>query len=875
MIATMDYESYSEAGYEFDPALGRFVPIQKGRPGIKGINAAVYAEHPSTRVINLAYDLEDGKGERLWIPGMGVPRDLFDYIAADGLMEAHNSAFEFYIWLHVCNKRMGWPAFPLAQFRCSASKARAWSLPGALGKLSEVLDSDQKKDKRGEKLIQLLSIPKKPTKACAELFRSREKHPELYGEMYRYGIQDIVSEKSISAMLPDLHPTELKLWMLDQRINTGGVAIDTQGLADCIEVFRQAEIRYTDELKQITGGDVQTVGEMTKRSAGDKWMIAQGVELPSLDKKGVEAALERDDLSPAVHRALEIRQIIGSASVKKLFAIDRTVSYDGRLRDLFIFCGAGRTGRWSGSGSQPQNLKNSGPDCVRCGVCGHVWATESTACPLCNCNTITQNTLEWGNTTTEAALETMATQDLNVVEAQWGDVVDVIASCMRGLFVAAPGKDLICSDYSAIEAVVLAAMAGEEWRLEVFRTHGKIYETSASKITGIPLAEILEHKERTGRHHPVRKKIGKIAELGCFGPNTPVLTDSGWKRMIEISTWDRVHDGLEFVGHDGVVDRGVKDTINLYGPAVTPDHKFYVGGGTWATADRLKRAPYILKRTLGSAWRVLTPNGPKAPNAGEGPMQVYDILNCGPMSRFVILTDRGPMIAHNSGYGGWINAWKNFGAGDIMTDDEIKHNILKWRDESPAIVEMWGGQWRKTPGKWQFTPELYGTEGAVISALQQPGECFQCGGVSWGHDTHDDVLYGLLPSGRRLSYHQPRLTLGTDPRRLEVLKISFMGWNSNAMMGPVGWHRMETYGSRMVENFTQGTARDILRDAMLRLDAARYPPVLHVHDEVICEVPKDFGSVEELERIMVVREPWFKDWPIRAAGGWRGHRYRK
>jgi len=738
----MDFETYSEAGYEFDPALGRFVPLQKGKPGIKGINAAVYAEHPSTQIINLAYDLADGRGECLWLPGMGLPQDLFGHIAAGGLIEAHNSGFEFYIWHHVCHKCLGWPPLPLNQLRCSASKARAWSLPGALGKLSEVLNPTEKKDKRGTQLIQLLSIPKKPTKKCQELRRTREKYPELYEEMYRYGIQDVVSEKSISAMIPELHPRELELWKLDQRINTQGVAIDTEGLANCIEIFRQAEQKYTEELKQITGGAVNSVGEMTKNSAGDKWVISQGVTLPSLDKKGVKAAMERTDLPPTVYRALEIRQVIGSASVKKLFAIDRCVSNDGRLRDLFVFCGALRTQRWAGAGSQPQNMKNSGPDCRQCGSCGHIWAPGPEDCPQCGSIPHAHTDLEWGNTTTEAALKTIATQDLEAVEAQWGNAVDIIASCMRGLFVAAPGHDLICSDYSAIEAVVLAAMAGEEWRLEVFRTHGKIYETSASKITGVPLDEILEHKERTGKHHPLRKTIGKPNEL-------------------------------------------------------------------------------------------------------------------------------------SNGYGGWINAAKNFGADKYSTDEEIRANILKWREDSPSIVEMWGGQWRKVPGRWQFTPELYGTEGAVVSALQQPGKCFQYAGVSWGHDRRDDVLYGLLPSGRRLSYHQPRLTLGMDPRKLQVQKITFMGWNSNPVMGRVGWSRMETYGSRIVENIVQATSRDILRDAMLRLNAAGYSPVLHVHDEVICEVPEGFGSVEEFERLMMIREPWFADWPIRAAGGWRGKRYRK
>jgi DNA polymerase len=740
-IATMDFETYSEAGYRFDPASGRFVPIQKGKPGIKGINAAVYSEHPSTEVISLAYELPDGKYERLWIPGMGPPQDLFNSIAAGGLVEAHNSGFEYYIWANVCYSRMGWPPLPLRQLRCSAAKARASALPGALGKLSEVLNPAEKKNKRGKKLIQLLSIPKKPAKKDPTLRRTREAYPELYAEMYQYNIQDIVSEKAVSSMVPELPPRELDLWLLDQRINTRGVAIDIVGLKNCIAVFKQAESRYTEELKRITGGMVSSIGEMTKNSAGDKWMITQGVGLSSLDKEHVGAALERDDLPPAVHRALEIRQIIGSASVKKLFAIERMVSRDGRLRDLFSFCGASRTGRWSGSGSQPQNLKNSGPDCVRCDRCGYQ-QIEQDNCFNCGMpKNHNGDLLEWGNTTTKTALVTMATQDLDLVEAQWGNAVDTIASCMRGLFVAAHRYDLICSDYSAIEARVLAAVAGEEWRMEVFRTHGKIYEASASKLSGVPLKEILDHKIRTGKHHPLRKK-GKVNELA-------------------------------------------------------------------------------------------------------------------------------------NGYSGWINASKAFGADKYSTDDEIKQNILKWREESPAIVELWGGQWRKTPGKWEFTPGLYGIEGAAIMALQNPGKCFGYNGISYGHDPIKDALYCLLPSGRKLTYHQPRLTRGIDPRKLEVWNITFMGWNSSALQGPVGWHRRGTYGGRLVENLIQAISRDILRDAMLRLDAAGYPPVLHVHDEVICEVPEGFGSVEEFERIMMAREPWFADWPIKAAGGWRGKRYRK
>jgi len=509
---------------------------------------------------------------------------------------------------------------------------------------------------------------------------------------------------------------------------------------NCLEIFRQAEKKYTDELIHITGGAVKSVGEMTKRSAGDKWLQTRGVDMPSLAKDFIDDILSEPCLvqDPAAKRALEIRQLIGGASIKKLFAMERTLSSDGRIRELFIYCGAERTGRFAGRGAQPQNLKNSGPDCKAC-PCGHT-GIKFEYCPACG-NSVDLEDLEWGNTTTQAALDAIATRSLPVVESGWGEVVDVVASCLRGLFVAAPGHDLICSDYSAIEAVVIACLAGEQWRIDVFNTHGKIYEASASQASGIPLETILAHKTETGKHHPLRKK-GKVRELA-------------------------------------------------------------------------------------------------------------------------------------GGYGGWIGAWKNFGAEKYMSDDEIKRDILSWREESPNIVEFWGGQWRKQPGVWRFDQEFYGLEGAAVQSLLYPGQCFAYRDITYGHDLKDDVLYCRLPSGRKLAYHQPRLTVGTDPRGLQVYKINFMGWNSDSSKGPVGWMNIETYSGKLAENCTQAVARDILVAAMLRVEAAGYPIVLHVHDEIIAEVPKGFGNIEEFERLMMVREPWFADWPIKAAGGWRGDRYRK
>ena len=213
-----------------------------------------------------------------------------------------------------------------------------------------------------------------------------------------------------------------------------------------------------------------------------------------------------------------------------------------------------------------------------------------------------------------------------------------------------------------------------------------------------------------------------------------------------------------------------------------------------------------------------------------------------------------------------------------MSDEEIKQNILAWRAASPAIVELWGGQERNWP------PERFGCDGAAVNAVQYPGTWFHVmrldrtySGVSFvGHDTDSNgagILYCRLPSGRMLTYHRPRLA--PSERRAGTLSLSYEGQNTNPTNGPVGWIRMDTYGPRLVENIVQATARDILRRATIALEAAGYPIVLHVYDEIVAEVPEGVGSIEDFERIMSTMPEFAADWPVRAKGGWRGKRYRK
>ena len=498
VLPDIDFETYSEAGYVWDAATQRWVCLPRASQGKKGLSvvgSARYAEHPSTKVLCVAYDLKDGRGKRLWRPGDPPPVDLWLHVLSGGLLEAWNVGFERQIWEHVCTARMGWPPVLRHQWRCAMAKARAHALPGALAEAGDVLATDVRKDKRGKQLLDRYSVPRQPTKANAAL-RNLPVDPTLYD----YCLGDIATEAEISSRTPDLPPGELDYWQVDQEINARGVATDMVAVRECIAVVERVLADAERELVQITDGAVPAVSMIARMQA---WLHTRGVHLDSLDEEGVTAALA-GDLPPFARRVLEIRAAAGSSSVKKLFAMANQVCADGRLRGLFSYHAA-RTGRSTGNGPQPTNLPNHGPSVARCAGCGRHSGLSCDRCPWCGHNG--RETVEWSPGAVADALAVMP-----AVEHFFGSPLPVVSGCLRGLFVAAPGHDLICSDYSAIEAVVLAELAGEGWRQEVFRTHGKIYEASASKITGIPLEEILDYRKRTGSHHPIRK-LGKVAEL--------------------------------------------------------------------------------------------------------------------------------------------------------------------------------------------------------------------------------------------------------------------------------------------------------------------------------------------------------------------------
>jgi DNA polymerase len=733
VIADFDFETFSLAGYTWNSSKGYYDKLPGAREkSLPAVGAAVYAEHPDTEVLSLAYDLKDGKGRRLWRPGIDPkPLDLFKHLMLGNLIEAWNVSFERLIWENVCVRLYNFPTIHPKQLRCAMAKARAHALPGRLAAAGSVLKITNQKDKEGVRLLNKFSIPRKPTKHNATLRTLLTDDPVDAEALYRYNLRDIQAEAEISSLIPDLSPDELEFWQCDQEINHRGVAIDTTTLANAASIIQQAHKKYTQEIHSITGGQAKA-SEVKKLKA---WLMEYGVHVPNLKEETVNEILSIDTLKPEVRRVLEIRQALSSASVKKVYSMINQCTKSGRLKNLLLYHGA-RTGRVTGTGPQPQNLPRSGPDITQCPNCKKYLSLTLNNCPWCGgIPPVISAKAEWCPEAVEQAIETINTGSLACVEYHWTDALETISGCLRGMFVAAPGHDLLCSDYSAIEAVVLAMLSDEQWRIDVFQTHGNIYEMSASKITGTNYQAYLDYKALHGISHPDRK-LGKVAELA-------------------------------------------------------------------------------------------------------------------------------------SGYGGWIGAWVKFGADKHFAEWQIKEAILAWRKASPKIVEFWGGQQR---GYWkQPTTSYYGLEGNIVQAILNPGVEFQYRGLTFL--VKNKVLYLRLLSGRYLTYHSPQLN--ASDRRVGTYEISYETWNSNPSMGKVGWVRVTTYGGKLCENVVQATSRDLLAHAIVNLEHRGYPVVLHVHDEIVCEVPNGFGSVQELEKIMTDLPQWAQGWPIRAKGGWRAQRYKK
>lgn len=516
---------------------------------------------------------------------------------------------------------------------------------------------DKQKMTEGKELIKYFCSPCKATKSNGGRTRNLPKDaPEKWRQFKTYCIRDVDVEKQIRQRLAKfpIPKREQEIYCLDQRINDRGIMVDRNLVNHAVACDLLYKETATARAYELTGLENPNSVSQLKL-----WLKEKGLEVDSLAKdtvKDLSMKAEGD-----VQEVLKLRLATSKTSVKKYEAIDRSVCAENRVHGLLQFYGANRTGRWAGRLVQIHNLpQNHLPDL-------------------------------------ELARALVSEGRYEEVELFYESTPNVLSELIRTAFVAKPGCRFIISDYSAIEARVLAWLAGEEWRLQVFETHGKIYEASASAMFHVPIEEITKTS-------PLRQK-GKISELAL-------------------------------------------------------------------------------------------------------------------------------------GYGGAVGALTSMGALKMgLTEEELPGLVSTWRSANPHITAFW----------WVV-------DEAAVTAVRDKKPS-KVGRVSFEYKS--GILFVTLPSGRKLSYVKPRMMLNKFGR--EGLTYEGIGESKK-------WMRLETYGPKLVENIVQAASRDILAEAMLRLEKEGFDIVCHVHDEVVLEVPDGKSSVEEVNEIMAVNPVWTEGLPLKAAG---------
>lgn len=388
---------------------------------------------------------------------------------------AHNASFE-----RVALRRMGYD-IPVEQWRCTMVMSAYCGLPLSLGKSAAALQLDQQKDTSGVFLIRHFCTPNKDGD-----FNRPEDSPEKWEQFKNYCVQDVYVERRIHQKLNRYAPpaTEWQLYALDQKINDTGIKIDLEFTEKCRTLYARYSAKLKEELNELTG--LENANSLDQLKG---WLTEQlGKEVKSLTAKDVSRMLK--EVGPgAVRTVLKGRQNLSKSSVKKYPAMARAASNkDHRGRGLVQFYGANRTGRWAGRLVQVHNLPRN--------------SIEGLA----------------------EARQTVLEGDTELIELLYGDLPDLLSQLIRTSLVAPEGKMLCVADFSAIEARVIAWLANEKWRLDIFKSHGKIYEASASKMFGVPIEQI-------GKGSDLRQR-GKVAELALgYGGGVGALKQMGAAAM--------------------------------------------------------------------------------------------------------------------------------------------------------------------------------------------------------------------------------------------------------------------------------------------------------------------------------------------------------
>lgn len=446
-----------------------------------------YAAHPDFEILLLGYAFDDEPVQVIDLAsGEKLPQELQNALYDPEILKtAFNASFE-----RTCLSAFLGSATPPEQWSCTAVWARELGLPATLEAVGIVLGlpEDKQKLKTGKALIRYFSIPCKPTKTNGMRTRNLPQHdPERWALYKEYNAGDVVAEREIRKRLAKypIHQNEQTLWVHDQHINDRGVGVDLVFAEQAIRIDEVIKARLLDSAKELTGLDNPKSTAQLKN-----WIESTaGITVESLNKKsiaGVRAAADNED----VNRVLDIRGGLAKTSIEKYRAMYRTACDDNRIRGLTQFYGASRTGRWAGRLVQMQNLpQNKMPD-----------------------------------RDLDIARQLVRAGDITTMELLFDDISGTLSQLIRTAFIPRKGHRFIVADFSAIEARVIAWLSGEQWRMDVFNSHGKIYEASAEQMFHLPAGSVK-------KGDPMRQK-GKIAELALgYGGAVGALKSMGALEM--------------------------------------------------------------------------------------------------------------------------------------------------------------------------------------------------------------------------------------------------------------------------------------------------------------------------------------------------------
>ncbi len=512
-----------------------------------------YAESPDFTVLLFAYSVDGGEVQVVDLAcGEEIPADIVEALSDDSVIKwSYNNNFER---VSLSNYFGTW--FEPGSWRCTMVWAAYLGLPRSLEDVGAVLGLEKQKLSEGKELIRYFCVPCKPTKANGGRTRNLPEHDREKWERFKaYNLRDVEAEMQIQQRLAKF-PVPDFVWeeyRQDQEINDRGIGVDMEMVAQAIAMDGRSKSELSAAMQELTELENPNSVQQMKQ-----WLSENGIETDSLDKKAVAGLLQ--DAPEPLKTVLTLRQQLAKSSVKKYQAMENAVCADSRAHGMFAFYGANRTGRFSGRIIQLQNLyKNTMPDLAQ-------------------------------------ARELVRCGDFEALEILYDSVPEVLSELIRTAFVPQDGRKFIVADFSAIEARVLAWLAGEKWVLDVFGKGGDIYCETASRMFHCKV-------EKHGENAELRQK-GKQAVLSCgYGGSVGALKAMGALEagMTEdelqplVDSWREANPNIVQLWWD--VDRATKECIKKRMPTETHGIRFdYQSGMMFATLPSGRRLAYVKPR---------------------------------------------------------------------------------------------------------------------------------------------------------------------------------------------------------------------------------------------------------------------------------------